>query len=192
MSLSDLAALGSFISGLAVLISLVFLYFQLRQIGQQVTQAERNQQASIQQTRTNRLVDLYLRAATDSSLTEAIAKAMTGSDELTANQWRQFIAFSRASFLSGEDAYYQRKHGLMQEDAFENLVGYTKTTMVQPAMRLAWKQLRSNFGREFVAFFDKSIVEIPAAPVEDDAQTLVRWKADFAAERAKGAAQRMG
>ena len=188
MSLSDLAALGSFVSGLAVLISLVFLYFQLRQIGQQVAQAERNQQASIQQTRTNRLVDLYLRAATDSSLTEAIAKAMAGSDELTANQWRQFISFSRASFLSGEDAFYQRKHCLMQEDAFENLVGYTRTTMVHPAMRLAWKQLRANFGRDFVAFFDKSIVEFPMAAVEDDAQALARWKADFAAERAKGAA----
>lgn len=191
MSLSDLAALGSFISGLAVLISLIFLYYQLRQIGQQVAQAERNQQASIQQTRTNRLVDLYLRAATDSSLTEAIAKAMAGSDDLTTNQWHQFMSFSRASFLSGEDAFYQRKHGLMQEDAFENLVGYTKTTMVQPAMRLAWKQLRSNFGREFVAFFDKSIVECPPATVEDDAQALVRWKTDFAAEKAKGAAQRL-
>ena len=189
MSLSDLAALGSFISGLAVLISLIFLYFQLRQIGQQVAQAERNQQASIQQTRTNRLVDLYLRAATDRSLTEAIAKAMAGSDDLTANEWRQFISFSRASFLSGEDAFYQRKHGLMQEDAFENLVGYTKTTLVHPAVRLAWKRLRANFGREFVAFFDKSVVEIPAATVEDDGQTLLQWKADFAAERAKG--QRM-
>jgi len=117
---------------------------------------------------------------------------MAGSDDLTANEWRQFISFSRASFLSGEDAFYQRKHGLMQEDAFENLVGYTRTTLVQPAVRLAWRQLRANFGREFVAFFDKSIVEIPAAAVEDDAQILVRWKADFAAERAKGAAQRMG
>jgi hypothetical protein len=39
MSLSDLAALGSFVSGLGVLVSLVFLYFQLRQIGVQVKQA---------------------------------------------------------------------------------------------------------------------------------------------------------
>jgi hypothetical protein len=48
MSLSDLAALGSFVSGVAVLVSLVFLYFQLRQVGAQVQQAERNQQAMIQ------------------------------------------------------------------------------------------------------------------------------------------------
>ena len=33
MSLSDFAALGSFISGLAILIRLNFLHFQLRQLG---------------------------------------------------------------------------------------------------------------------------------------------------------------
>lgn len=49
MSLSDLAALGSFISGLGVLVSLVFLYFQLRQIGVQVKQTEKNQRALISQ-----------------------------------------------------------------------------------------------------------------------------------------------
>lgn len=32
MSRSDLASLGSFVSGFAVLVSLVFLYFQLRQM----------------------------------------------------------------------------------------------------------------------------------------------------------------
>ena len=31
MTLSDLAALGSFVSGVAVLVSLAFLYFQMRQ-----------------------------------------------------------------------------------------------------------------------------------------------------------------
>src|SRR5450755_1342360 len=46
MSLSDLAALGSFISGLAVLASLGFLYFQMRQVAEQVRQADRNQRAA--------------------------------------------------------------------------------------------------------------------------------------------------
>ena len=49
MSLSELAEIGSFISGVAVLTSLIFLYFQLRQINQQVKQAEKNQQSAIRQ-----------------------------------------------------------------------------------------------------------------------------------------------
>ena len=43
MSLSQLAEIGSFTSGVAILASLIFLYFQLRQINQQVKQAEKNQ-----------------------------------------------------------------------------------------------------------------------------------------------------
>src|SRR5215469_1497977 len=60
MPLSDLASLGSFVSGVAVLISLVFLYFQVRQVTAQVRQAERNQQASIRHTRVSRSVQLQL------------------------------------------------------------------------------------------------------------------------------------
>jgi hypothetical protein len=51
MTLSDLAPIGSFISGLAVLVSLVFLCFQRRQVGAQVQQTELHQQASIRQGR---------------------------------------------------------------------------------------------------------------------------------------------
>ena len=51
MSLSDLASLGSFVSGVAVLVSLVFLYFQLGNLNRQVTQAEKNQRAAIHQAR---------------------------------------------------------------------------------------------------------------------------------------------
>jgi flagellar biosynthesis/type III secretory pathway M-ring protein FliF/YscJ len=54
MSLSDLAALGSFISGVAVLASLVFLFFQMRQMTEQVRQSERNQRALMQQGRSMR------------------------------------------------------------------------------------------------------------------------------------------
>src|SRR5690348_18217117 len=63
MTLSDLASLGSFISGFAVLVSLIFLYFQLRQISEQVNQTERNQRALMQQGRANRVTDTTLRLA---------------------------------------------------------------------------------------------------------------------------------
>ena len=49
MSLSDLSALGSFVSGIAVLASLIYLILQVRQ-------AERYQKASVQQGRAARLI----------------------------------------------------------------------------------------------------------------------------------------
>ena len=52
MLLNDLASIGSFTSGVAVLISLVFLCFQLRQVNAQVVLAEKNQPL-VRQGRTN-------------------------------------------------------------------------------------------------------------------------------------------
>ena len=58
MSLSQLAEIGSFISGVAILSSLIFLCFQLRQINQQVKQAEKNQQSAIRQGQATRSVGI--------------------------------------------------------------------------------------------------------------------------------------
>ena len=56
MSLSNLASLGSFVSGFAVLISLIYLALQVRQ-------SERNQQIAIRHSRASRIVELQLALA---------------------------------------------------------------------------------------------------------------------------------
>jgi hypothetical protein len=56
MSLSDLASLGSFVNGLAVLISLIYLALQVRQ-------TNRNQQIAIRHIRASRIVELQLALA---------------------------------------------------------------------------------------------------------------------------------
>jgi hypothetical protein len=56
MSLSDLASLGSFVSGFAVLLSLIYLALQVRQ-------TKRNQQIAIRHSRASRIVELQLALA---------------------------------------------------------------------------------------------------------------------------------
>lgn len=63
MSLTDLASLGSFVSAVAVLISLVYLSLQVKQ-------AERNQQASIRATRVTRIAFDSLAAGLKHSLAQ--------------------------------------------------------------------------------------------------------------------------
>jgi hypothetical protein len=106
VTLSDLAALGSFVSGLAVLVSLIFLYFQIRQISEQVKQAEKHQRAAIGQGRVNRMVELSLRTV-ESEFGVAMANVLTNSEKLTAHELFQFLHYSRALFLNAEDTYYQ-------------------------------------------------------------------------------------
>lgn len=144
MTLSDLASFGSLISGLAVLVSLVFLYFQLRQVGAQVQQAERNRQASIRQGRATRVVNMNL-AATEPSLADVLAKVVTGTTGMTSMQLTQFSVYCRATFLNGEDSFFQHKDGLLSDASFASYTGGMLATFSLPGFRVMWKYQRGIF-----------------------------------------------
>jgi hypothetical protein len=178
MSLSDLASLGSFVSGVAVLISLVFLYFQVRQVTAQVRQAERNQQASIRHTRISRAVQLQLDLA-DPGRSEVWWKALIGPQEISETQLRQFFALSRAFFFHIEDSFYQHEHGLLNDDAFETTVAGIRRFVSNPGARAIWRVQRSGFRGKFLAYMDGLVSAAAQGPPID---ILDEWNAACAAE----------
>src|SRR5690349_18974284 len=113
MSLSDLASIGSLISGMAVLISLVYL-------GLQVRQAARNQRALMQQGRADRVANACL-ALAEPGLSLVYNKGLRGED-LTPEELEQFVLLCRAAFLSGEDTFLQHLSGHFDEVAYESVV----------------------------------------------------------------------
>jgi hypothetical protein len=180
MSLSDLAAIGSFISGLAVLISLIFLYFQLRQVSAQVIQAEKNQQATIRAARTTRVMDLML-TCTDPPVANAVLKGMRGANDLTDTEVFQFVNHSGARFFNAEDSFYQHREGLLNEFSFDGLRNGLRVSLTSAPMRVIYKHQRIMMGREFVEFMDQLLATIPVAPVVDQS---AQFRAEVAAELA--------
>ena len=174
MSLSDLAALGSFISAIAVLISLIYLSLQVKQ-------AERNQQASIRATRVTRIIDIYMRLA-EPSMSEAVVRASAGAADVTDAQVRQFSFYCGARFYNAEDSFNQHEEGLLNQRAFDSLVVGLKSSLSQAGMRAYYKRQRAAFGREFVDFVDKLLAETPLSPSLD---VVAQWRADVAAELAR-------
>src|SRR5215470_13080603 len=149
MSLSQLGEIGSFVSGVAILTSLIFLYFQLRQINHQVKQAEKNQQSVIRQGRATRTAGILM-AGTDPSLADAFVKGTFGADDISPTQLSQFSAACRATFINSEDTFYQHKDGLLDEATFDGFVAGMKGTWRYPGFRAQWKGVRKNYGTEFV------------------------------------------
>jgi hypothetical protein len=103
MWLSELAEIGSFISGVAILASLIFLYFQLRQINRQIRQAEKNQQSAIRQGRAGRSIGIVLTGA-EPSLADAFVKGAFGDNDISLTQLSQFSAVCRATIMNSEPA----------------------------------------------------------------------------------------
>ena len=182
MSLSDLASLGSFVSGVAVLVSLVFLYFQLRQIGAQVAQAEKNQRASMRAERASRTIAI-IQPLLEPSAAEAMYKGMAAEEHMSGTEVAQFSLFCLSRFHNLEDAFAQHAEGLLDETAFANLTANLRYTFSsQPGFRTAWNIHRNQFDvdGDFVAFVD-GIAEVHAGVGPD---VITRYREGFAAERA--------
>jgi len=172
MSLSDLASIGSLVSSIAVVISLVYLSVQVRQ-------AERNQQASIRLARATRIIDLFM-GTTEPSLADAVARGMQGSEDMTDTQIAQFTAYASARLSAAEDSFYQYREGVLNEFSFDAMRNSLGLVMAVPAMRVIYKQIRGRMGREFVEFADKVLA---ATPITTKATSAAHFRTELAAEK---------
>jgi hypothetical protein len=185
MSLSDLASLGSFISGLAVLVSLVFLYFQVRQINAQVLQAERNQRALIEQGRVDRVTDISMRVAADPALSELYSKGMRTPEDLSLPELDRFLHMSRANFLSGEDSFLQYKEALLDEEAYRSALAAASYQLANPGLRAAWRMTSRTFAPAYRDFME-DLVRAAGRAGQSGAERLEQWKAAVQFVRAEG------
>ncbi len=172
MTLSDLSNVGSLVSGLAVLGSLIYL-------GRQLKQAERNQQATIRQNRILRAVELMM-GKLDPSVAVAVARGTAGDVDITATQLLQFTAYAEAYYLHAEDTFYQHDAGLLDDEAYETFAAYQRLAFTQPGLRAQWRRQRVSFGGGFVAFMDELLSTTRPNPAID---VLAEWKAELAADK---------
>ena len=172
MSLSDLASVGSFVSGFAVLISLIYLALQVRQ-------TKRNQQIAIRHSRATRIVELHLGLA-DGAVAEAWLHGSGSPQEITQTELVQYINLCRALFFHFEDSFYQREEGLLNDAAFETVVAGVRFSARSPGWRAAWKIARSNFGGRFLDFMDRVVAGAAVEPPVN--LSLEAWRLAFLSE----------
>ncbi len=170
MTLSDLASVGSLISGIAVLISLIYLSAQMRQ-------NSRHSQALIQQGRASRTVEILTRWA-EFDWTEGMEACLAGSPNVTTRDVRRFISLMRAYFVNYEDSFLQHRQGLLGDAAFANVEAALRATMTGPGHRAAWGFARSAFDRAFQDYMDEVVAGTTAVTATS---VLERWKAVTAA-----------
>ena len=146
MTFADLASLGSFVSGIAVLISLVYL-------GAQVKQAEKNQRALMQQGRADRISqNCFYVAGPD--LSAIWNRGMNGDETLTAPEIDQFMMLFRGAMISAEDSFLQNEAGLLDSIAFNSFVAGVRHSITLPGIRAAWQMSSNQFGAEFISFMN--------------------------------------
>lgn len=152
MSLTDLAAFGSFLSGIAVFFSFVFLALQLRQ-------SNRNQKSLMQQARTSRNVDILLKIA-DPAMSETIAEASANCAALDdAGIW-SFYGFAAAVFWSYEDSFLQFEAKTLDANSWQSDVATLRRLVAHPPYRAVWKMAREGMRGNYRDYIDSLMREV--------------------------------
>jgi hypothetical protein len=182
MSLTDLAAIGSFVSSFAVAITLIFLALQVRQ-------AEKNQRAMMQQGRADRISSQALQVASDPALSRLFNKGMQRPHELTHEEVDQFIVLTRALFVSGEDSFLQYKAGMLDKASYQSQIAGLKYMIgAWPGLRAAWRYMSVQYNAGFQESMNDLVRQASAQSAPD---RMAQWTAILQAEQSTGAAARL-
>lgn len=171
MSLSDLAAIGGFVSGVAVLITLLFLMAQLRQ-------TNRNQHALMRQGRTARYIEI-ISSRTQPHLGESFSLAMD-SASLDVAQFAAVTAHIDAYFWHFEDCYLQYHAGTIDEASWNSDVATLTFLMALAPFRARWRTVRALSHGEYRDYVDSLLQRVPCA--KPDTGLRSRWEALVAEE----------
>lgn len=166
MSLSDIAAIGSLASGMAVLGSLVFLYFQMKQMSEQVRQTERNQRAIMNQGTIDRIAE-SMRFFSEPHISSLLSRVQSGETNLSAAELSQLRFCMRINLVSLQDTLLQHGMGLIDQITYDNGVRASAVMLTMPAFRALWQVDHAAYADEMAAHVDRLIAEKPpAAPID--------------------------
>ncbi len=177
MSLTDLASIGSFVSGVAVVISLIYLSIQIRQ-------NTRHERAAMQQGRAARTVDLLLRTAAP-DMADAMMRGRMGDADVLPAELEQFLRASTAIFISFEDGYVLRRSGMLDSSTIAGDDAALKHHILPwPGYRVAWEMLKSGMQPDFRVYVDELAADVPPISASN---RLAVWKRLIAEQRAGAA-----
>jgi hypothetical protein len=165
VSLSDLASIGSFVSAVAVVLSLVYLAFQIRQ-------AAKNQRGTMHQMRASLSTDVMLRIA-ESGLSQPFRAGLSGASDIDEDEFWQFYYAASAILRTTENALTQYHDGLINEAHFASAKASAQAMLANPGYQALWKATRMSREPGFRAFMDELAAEVPAAAPGD---LFARWK----------------
>jgi len=163
VNLADLASIGSFVSGIAVVVSLIYLALQVRH-------AHKAQRALMHQARTERVINAAL-TSMQTEIADTITK-IVNSNELSPREMLQSYYYMRIQVAVVEDALWQYDAGFLDRESLDTAVLNLQRVMLFPAVRAAWLMQRPQLAPAVRDRLDTLVAESMTGEVWD-------WAGDY-------------
>ena len=147
MTLSDLAALGSLISGIAVLVSLIFVAVQMRQNTLAVRAAASQAHAANFQQLLNPMIQ-------DGDVARVWRTGFEQLSTLTDDERVRFFLILSGIFRFYEAAHHQWRDGQLDEGHWHQVHSQARDIIRYPGVQTYWKMRRHWHSREFCRWLD--------------------------------------
>ncbi len=152
MNWEALGAVAELIGAVGVIASLFYLAHQIRRSSSAL-------EAATNQAIANAAQERLVAVAQSPDLAEAFAKAVFSREALSKRERVQFEFFVRATFRGLENAYVQRREGLISEESWRAQEGLLRNFLRVPHVVRWWPTDRIQYERAFVEYVDRTLSE---------------------------------
>jgi len=150
LKLSECAQIAEIVSAFAIVLSLIFVGFQLKD----------NARATRSATANATVASISAWYAGNGQNEQASALLMNGienPDSLSREQWFQFAYNMHAVLLNFQNSYYLVEEGTLDQDVRDSLTAAMSAVKDQPGFLRVWGQRRDIFFPDFQAYVDAII-----------------------------------
>jgi len=159
LTLSELADVGEILGGFAVLVSLLYLIFEVRR-------GNKNDRSDSAWNATLSLAALCEEIAASPQLTDVCRRSMDGDtqpEDLTETEFSQFMYAARSVLYKYEGQWYLWKEGSLSEEMWQNRRQWAKAFISMPVSGRIWESEKKH--HQYCSDFIESI---ESATIADD------------------------
>jgi hypothetical protein len=155
VTLNELGNLGEFMSGIAVVVTLVYLALQIRHN----TRAVRS---SMHQNMIESTLRIAESVSDNESVGRIVLKADEGYDNLSKEERIRFDAYAERVFNNFESVFYSYRNSMIEEDLWESWESSYLSDISRVSMHHYWQEERPQHLRDFMDFVDEFYRTHPA------------------------------
>ena len=145
--LEDLANIGEFFGSIAVVVSLIYLAYQIRH-------NTRTVQAATRESLSQSIVGVNSQLFQDPETTRLWLKGRNDISDLDDVEQSRFSGFVISALLTAESAYFQAKDGFLDEQYQQSNLNWIQWFANQKGIMQMWPGIRQFFTGSFCNYFE--------------------------------------
>ena len=160
MNVETLSAWAQLIASIGVILSLFYLAAQVRQ-------NTRSSRAIVVDSLANSMHDLAFEMAKNDQLLKIITTTLQDWEGATELERARAASFMLGYFKLFENAWFQMRKGMLEQDQWEGYDAFLRTVWTQPAVKTWWSMRRTFFAPGFRNYVE-SVEQASGAPTIND------------------------